>query len=406
MLKRIIRNSAYMLFAEGFAKVLMFILTVLFARALGVEKFGLYSFTFAYALLFGMLIDFGIPFAYLKNIAQNKKLKREYLENILSLKFFLAAGVIVLMIIVGFILKKSILAIVLAGIFVSIDMIDESLKVIFRAYEQLKFEAIAKIVEKSLFFIIAMIAIFGTILGTISVEKIFFFYLLASLIGLFVTIYYLRRFGKTKLLVNIEKWKIFLREGLPFFFIVAFTLVSERIATILLGIMKTEEAVGLFSAPNQIVLALGIIPLVLVKAVLPRFTSLHQRQIALKKVFKKIFWASLLLGGLVSIAIFIASPLLIKTLYGPEFDKSVPVLQILVWSFFVLSFSTIVSYFVIAVNEQKFVVKAAGFGALVGIVLNLLLIPRYSFIGAAIATVGTQILLFIVYCSKAKALIR
>jgi len=406
MLKRIIKNSVYLLFAECLAKLLIFILTIFFARALGVDQFGAYSFIFAYAWVFSIFIDFGTSFAYVKNIAQDKRLKKEYLENIVSLKCFLGVCVLIAMVVVGFILKKNILAIILAGLFVFIDVLNESLKVIFRAYEQLKSEAVSKIVEKLFFFVLGISTIFLTIFGKITVTKIFLFYAIAALAGLFVTFYFLKRFGTAKFLIDVGKWKLFIRESLPYFLLIAFTLIFSRIDAILLGIMESEQAIGLYNAANQIVLALGIIPVVLVKAVLPRFASLHEQKAVLRKFFGRIFWAALLLGGVISLAIFISAPLIIQMLYGEEFAKSVPALQLLIWSFFIISFSTITSFFVIAMNRQAFVMKAAGVAALINIILNLILIPLYSFIGAAIANIATQLLLFIMYYVRARILLK
>ncbi len=406
MIKHVIKNSVYLLFAECLAKLLMFILTIFFARALGVGQFGSYSFIFAYAWVFSTFIDFGTPLAYTKNIAQNKQLKKEYLENIVSLKFFLGICVLIAMVIFGFILKKSVIAIILAGLFVFIDMLNESLKVIFRAYEQLKFEAIGKIVEKVFFFVLGISTILWAIFGTISVTKIFLFYVLSSVAGLVVTLYFLRRFGTIKLFINTGIWRVFLRESFPYFLMTVFSLIVSRMDAILLGIMKSEEAVGLYGAANQIVLALGIIPVVLVKAVLPRFASLHEQKAVLRNFFNKMFWASLLMGAVISLAVYLGAPRLIPMLYGKEFAKSIPALQLLVWSFFIISFSTITSFFVIAMNKQTFVMKVLGVAALVNVILNLILIPLYSFMGAAIANIATQVLLFIIYYVRARMLLK
>ena len=89
------------------------------------------------------------------------------------------------------------------------------MKIIFRAYEKLKFEAFSRIVEKLILFVLVIVAL----LNKISVEKIFFLYMLSALVGLVCTVNFLRRFGMIKFHIDFEKWKMFLKEGLPFFLI-------------------------------------------------------------------------------------------------------------------------------------------------------------------------------------------
>jgi O-antigen/teichoic acid export membrane protein len=74
---------------------------------------------------------------------------------------------------------------------------------------------------------------------------------------------------------------------------------------------------------------------------------------------------------------------------------SAQALAILIW-FLPFSFiNSVTQYALIAVNQQRFLTRAFLIGAAFNVVANLILIPRYSFLGAALTTVLSEIVLFL-----------
>ncbi len=84
-------------------------------------------------------------------------------------------------------------------------------------------------------------------------------------------------------------------------------------------------------------------------------------------------------------------------LYGAEFSQSILTLQILIWALLFMSMSLVLMTFLNSTERQMFVTKTTAFGAVINVVLNLLLIPKFSLIGASIATVFTEASLFVLY---------
>src|SRR5258706_13905558 len=54
-----LKNTFWLMFAEGITRLLMFFVTVWIARYLGVRNFGEFTFAFAFTALFGVFADFG-----------------------------------------------------------------------------------------------------------------------------------------------------------------------------------------------------------------------------------------------------------------------------------------------------------------------------------------------------------
>jgi len=76
--------------------------------------------------------------------------------------------------------------------------------------------------------------------------------------------------------------------------------------------------------------------------------------------------------------------------FGTEYSHSIIALQILVWSMAFIYVSVGFAFLCNSLNKQIIVAKVTGGCALLNVLLNLILIPRYSYTGASIATVVTE----------------
>jgi len=82
-------------------------------------------------------------------------------------------------------------------------------------------------------------------------------------------------------------------------------------------------------------------------------------------------------------------------MYGPEYYGSVVALQVLIWATSVMFVNQLLSSTYIASGNQKIMVKLSVFAAVLNVVLNLVLIPSYSYAGASIATLVTEFALMV-----------
>jgi O-antigen/teichoic acid export membrane protein len=89
----------------------------------------------------------------------------------------------------------------------------------------------------------------------------------------------------------------------------------------------------------------------------------------------------------VAIVITFASPLIYK-LFKPEYAYAAPVLSVHIWSGVFVFLGAASGQYLIAENYNKLTFVRTGFGAIVNILLNLLLIPKMGMMGAAIATLA------------------
>ena len=88
----------------------------------------------------------------------------------------------------------------------------------------------------------------------------------------------------------------------------------------------------------------------------------------------------------------------IDIIYGPPFHNSIVVLQIVIWSVSILFLNFVLTTTLTSINLQRVVMYATGVAVTVNIILNLLVIPGYSYV--MIATELTTFSICFYYASK------
>lgn len=181
--------------------------------------------------------------------------------------------------------------------------------------------------------------------------------------------------------------------------------VDNKIDTVMLGSIKGSKAVGIYAVSYRIydVLILGaayfmnsLLP------VLSQYANIKKWQERLKIIYQKSFDILLMMGLVVMFLSFIFSPLVIKLItqqrFGEFFD-STTVVKILSLAIFLSYFNHLTGYTIVALGKQRWYFLVAGSALLFNVFANLLVIPRFSYYGAAVVTVLTEGLILIITSS-------
>jgi O-antigen/teichoic acid export membrane protein len=98
----------------------------------------------------------------------------------------------------------------------------------------------------------------------------------------------------------------------------------------------------------------------------------------------------------VTVFISLLAPQIIKLIFGEAYVPSSFALAILVWTIIFVSLNGISANLLGSVNKQRTVIKITVLGILINIVISFLLISKYNFIGASLATVITDISIMLI----------
>jgi polysaccharide transporter, PST family len=163
--------------------------------------------------------------------------------------------------------------------------------------------------------------------------------------------------------------------------------INLRVDQLMLGVMKGPETVGTYAAAARLSEVWYFIPIAIAASFFPAMVRAHAGD---RRSFDR--WMGRLYDLMVALALPIAivvsllSAQLVYLLYGDGYAESAPILAIHVWAGPFVFLGAALSRWLIADDRLKFSLVRHGTGALVNVGLNLVLIPSYGGVGAAIAT--------------------
>ncbi|WIM71736.1 polysaccharide biosynthesis C-terminal domain-containing protein [Corynebacterium suedekumii] len=187
-----------------------------------------------------------------------------------------------------------------------------------------------------------------------------------------------------------------LREAIPISIGFALLTLLERIDMLMLERLGTYEAVGLYAVGYKFsdLLALVVSALaipyttVLIKAWPNRTEEFRER------VYQPIAVAALL-GGLAVVVFWPAARGVVTLLYGDQFAPAATAAALLVTASALSGLLYVVVSALIAARKLRVFPWIAAAGLLLNIGLNALLIPEWSILGAATATLTTQVIMLV-----------
>jgi len=146
-------------------------------------------------------------------------------------------------------------------------------------------------------------------------------------------------------------------------------------------------ALGIYSTVVALSESWYFIPVAIVTSVFPAIMNAkrdnpERYMKRLQNMYDIMVWISL------SVALFMtfASPIIYHIVYTPEFWDGAHVLTVHVWAGIFVFLGSASGQYLIAEGYTKLSMLRTGMGAMVNIVLNVLWIPKYGIMGAALAT--------------------
>ncbi|MDD4247590.1 MAG: flippase [Methanosarcina sp.] len=391
-IKRIAKNTFYLTLAETITKFILFILTIYIARYLKDVGFGKFSFAFAFSSFFAIVSDFGLNTLATREIAKNKSMVAKYLGNISYLKLLISITSFILLIIIINLLKypsDTKLVVYIVGLHVIITSFNQFYIAVFRAFEKMEYETFVRILEKIFLFFLVIYLIYYDY-GLVSIVSA---YLISSVFAVMLS------YIMTSKIVNRQNTKIVFsfiwdttKSALPFCLTAIFVTIYFQIDTIMLSIMQNDSAVGYYNAAYRIIFGLMLIPTAFVSSIFP-LMSKYCEQSEKKgycEVYTKGFKYLLLISLPITILGITFADKLIIFIYGPEYTQSINSFKVLLLVIPIIFLTSLFGPALQAANRQHIVTYVTASNATLNIILNYILIPHYSYIGAAVATVITE----------------
>jgi len=390
----IAKNTFWLAVAEGISRFLKLFLIIYVARILGATEYGKFTFALAFVSLFVIFSDFGISTIATREIARDKGKEKEF-SSLLSLKLVLSIGALLLICIGSFFITvDSVIRgiIWILGIYIVINSFSGIIYAFLRARQKMEYEAWANILQA----ITVTGAGFFILFKFPSVQNLSLSYLFASLIALISILFFFHfKIYRLKLKFNKTIWKEVLTMSWPLAFVAISSTIYTNIDSVMMGYWGQIIETGWYNAAYKII-GVTLIPVSLLSiSFFPVLSKLFKEsKEKLQDAWNYYMQLVIILAIPLVVGGIVLAPRIIDFIYDPSYFPSILAFQILI---IMATFSYLCGPFIqvlIVSNQQKKLFWIILSGAIINIILNLILIPKYSLYGAAFTTVVTLFLIF------------
>lgn len=397
--QKVALNTIVQITAKVVTVLFGFLTMVILTRYLGSEGYGNYMYVLTLVVLFGGFADWGTATIGVREASKNEEKQSLILSNIFLVRLILAllGGLLMLLASFWLPLKTAQELLVRQGIlFGSLILILFALKASFGIIFQTKLQiyklAAADIVASILVFLISWFFIksqLGLVYLIIAV-------VLANVAAVGLAAILAVKTIKFKFQIHWPLIRDFLKESLPMGAILLLLTLDNKIDTIMLGLMKGSSEVGIYAVAYRIydVLILGAAYLMSsLLPVLSQYGDLQKWQEKIRVIYQKSFDILLMMGVGAFLFAFLFSPLIIRLITQErfaEFFDAASVVRILSLAIFLSYFNHLTGYTVVALGKQRWYFLVASSALAFNVLANLLVIPQFSYYGAAMVTVLTE----------------
>ncbi|MCF7795559.1 flippase [Patescibacteria group bacterium] len=391
--KKVAQNSVIQMLGKIFSMIFGVVGIGIITRYLGQEGFGKYTTIITFTQIFTIFLDLGLSNVTLKMIShENDENTENIISKIFTLRFFLnflifLAPVIVFLFPYSNDIKQGVLISSFAFFFTNLIQV---LVVLL----QKKLNTVSYVVGEIFSKLIFLLSVIYVVTNSLELKHILIFSILSNFVYFINVFIGSRKYSKIKLKIDLKFWKKALIMCWPFALSIILNLIYFRGDTFILSLLKPQADVGIYGAAYKVLEIYDMFPILFINLVLPILDrSYKQRDFErFKRIIQKIFDFFLMISIPLVFGGILLSKDVIILVAGEDFIKAGSVLQILILAMSIITFGALFCSLVIAINKQKKMTIGYITAATVSIIGYLILIPRYSYFGAAITTVIVELI--------------
>lgn len=389
--KKIALNTVVQIVGKVITTAISVVTLAYLSRYLGVGGYGEYTIVFAFIGFFAIVADLGLYNIAIREVAKDRERSSYIMGNIATIRIFLAVVFLVIASLIGYFIPSYSEAVKIGLWIASLSsffvLLNQLLVSIFQANLRMDKLVIGDVVGRVFLFALTILFIYMRL----ELNAFIFANVVCNLVVFLVSLVFSRKFLIFTPTLDIKYCRYIFKEALPLGVVMILGLLYFRIDSVILSLLKDKVDVGIYGAPYKILELLITIPAMFTGSVFPLISRyFHEGDPRLKTSFKKTFDFISIMAFPMLVGTFVLSKPIVLLVLGAEFYNSAVVLQYLIFAVFIIFFGSIMANFVIATNLQKKLVPVYAFSLVFNIVANLLLIPRYSYLGCAMVTIATE----------------
>ncbi len=385
-------NTAVQVASKVIGTVVSLAAVALITRYLGSFGFGHYTTAITFVTFFSIAGDFGLTLVTTQLLSKPGVDQRKILNNVFTFRLLSAAAVLILapITVIFFpydpIVKQGVIIASLTFFSILLNQVFVSL---FQKELRADRLAISEVLSRFLILGLTIVAVWYDW----GMSGVLWAMAAGNIGNIILNYYFARRFVKIGFDFDWELWRDILKRSWPLMVTIVLNLVYLKTDVLLLSLYKSPIDVGFYGAAYKVIDVLVTIPFMLGGTVLPILAMRWQagEKEDYRRAWQKIFDASSLLAWpAVAGGLMLATPIMV-IVAGEEFAAAGPILRILIFAVAGVFFGSLFSHTMISFGKQRRLIGSYIFTALSSLILYLILIPKFSYIGAAWVTVYSEV---------------
>jgi O-antigen/teichoic acid export membrane protein len=386
-LLQIVSNIGWLASEKLLTMALSLSVGIYLIRYLGSVDFGKFSYCISFVGLFEPIAKLGVDAIAIRNLVEDEEATTEILGTTFWIKLIGSGLVIALTFISAKLIVKE--------LYLAEMMVIIAIGILFTAFEaidvwfQSQVRSSAMVIARSTQLIIS--SLLKLIFIALQFPLIAFVYLLvvdAALKAIGMLIVYCRH--QQSIWEWDVKWSIarmIWRDSWPMILSSVMASIYMKIDQVMLGNLPDKQELGNYAAAVRFSELWYFIPLAICASLFPSIVRARQQskqkyQTQLQQLYDLMAWLSILLA----VGITLTSNTVLPYLLGEEYLAAGNILMVHIWSAPFIFLGIASHQWLVAENLSQYSFANAALGAISNVLLNLVLIPQYGGVGAAIAT--------------------
>ena len=362
----------------------------------GAGEYGLFFALFNFSFLLNILLDFGLTNYNNREISRHSQLLPRFFSNMMVIKAMMSVAYIAVSFVFALILGYSGRQLWLLC-FLAFNQLLSSLIMYLRSnisgLQFFKTDSLLSVTDRILMIIFSGILIWGPLREKFRIEWFVYAQTLSYSIAALISFILVFRSAKTfrphfdrAFLIAIVK------QSYPYALLVLLMSFYYRIDTVMLERMLPNGDIesGIYAQAFRLLDAANMVPYLFAGLLLPMFSKMIKNGETVQPLLGFAFSLLIVTSFSFAVACFTYRDPIMDTLYVHHPKESSVVLGILMISFVFISVTYIFGTLLTANGSLRQLNIISAVGVVINIGLNLILIPKYYVIGAAIASVFTQ----------------
>ena len=364
-------------------------------RYLGPEDYGRYTLALTYMQLFAVLADVGLFTIVVREISRDPERTERLVGNTLTLRLLLSAAAIALAALISLALPYDPdvrVAILLAGLPLLFGMLNSTFITVLQARLRMGRAVVGDVAGRAVSLaavglVVALDLGFLAVMGTAAA---------GALATALVTMLLTRGVAPVRPHADPRTWRRLLTMALPLGVALAVNELYFRADTLIISLYEPYEQVGLYTLAYRMLELTLVFGTVFLTTTFPLLSQAvagdeprARRQIQFSTDLFVVLGAPLIAGGLV------LAPGLVELAAGSDFEDAATPLRILLAAGALAWINGVFGYALIARDRQLSALWLNGAALALNVGLNLLLVPRYGIVVAAVVTVASELLILV-----------